>query len=242
MPSNHPSGSAAVTFLRSSAAPRILPFASLMVMIGVEEVLRVMTTRGIVSFPPGWFLYLYPVRIIVAGAVLAFCLKRCDELHLPDLRRPLHAAASVATGFAVYVLWVGMDWLLPFQSPPPGFDPTGIDNDALRMSMIIFRLLGAALIIPVLEELFWRSFLLRYLIDKEFETVPIGKLTWPAFFFSTILFGLEHHYIVAGIMAGIAYTLLLRFTGSIVLCILAHAVTNLALGLHVINRQAWHFW
>lgn len=82
MPSNQPSGSAAASFLCSSAAPRVLPFASLMVLIGVEEVLRALTTRGIVPFPPGWFLFLYPVRIIIAGAVLAFCLKRCDELHL----------------------------------------------------------------------------------------------------------------------------------------------------------------
>lgn len=213
-----------------------------MLMIGAEELLRSLAKRDIISIPPEWFICFYPVRIIVAGIVLVFSMRRCDELRLSDLGRPFQAATSVGAGLAVFVLWIYMDWLLPFQSPPPGFDPSGIENDALRISMITFRLFGAVAIIPVLEELFWRSFLLRYLIDNDFEKIPVGRLTWPAFLFSTILFGLEHHYIIAGIMAGAAYTLLLRSTGSIALCSLAHAVTNLALGIYVVTRQAWHFW
>lgn len=242
MPNNDSPGSTAVAFLASPAAPRILPFATLMILIGVEELLRSLATRGAVAIPDEWFLFFYPVRIAIAGVVLVFCMKRCEEVRLADLANPGRTALTVATGLMVFVLWINMDWLLPFQSPPPGFNPLLIENDSARISMISFRLFGAAVVIPLLEELFWRSFLLRFIIDTDFEKVPVGSLTLPAFMFSTILFGLEHHYIVAGMMAGAIYTTLLRYTGSIALCSLAHAVTNLALGIYVITRHAWQFW
>jgi CAAX prenyl protease-like protein len=57
-----------------------------------------------------------------------------------------------------------------------------------------------------------------------------------------VLFGLEHNLILAGIMAGVAYSLLLYWTKSIYQCILAHAVTNLVLGIYVLQTGYWQFW
>jgi uncharacterized protein len=93
-----------------------------------------------------------------------------------------------------------------------------------------------------MEELFWRSFLIRYLIGHDFEKVPIGAFTWASFLVIAILFGSEHHFFLAGIMAGVVYNLLLYHTRSIVHCIFAHAITNLLLGLYVLNSGRWVFW
>ena len=93
-----------------------------------------------------------------------------------------------------------------------------------------------------MEELFWRSFFIRYLIGPDFSKVPIGMATWPSFLLTTVLFGLEHNLFFAGIMAGIAYNLLLYYTRSISHCIIAHGLTNLLLGIYVLTTERWHFW
>lgn len=237
-----PSTAIASRLLGNPATPRVLPFALLMLLIGIEELCRSHLVRHLLPIPDSGFLYFYPFRVIVAGGALLYALRRCDEVRLRDLAHPLPTIASILTGLATFALWINMDWLLPFQSASAGFDPTPVGNDTLRTGLIIVRIFGAATIIPPIEELFWRSFLIRYLINTDFTSVPIGTLTAPAFILATVLFGLEHQLIIAGLMAGTVYTLLLRFTGSVAHCILAHAVTNLALGLFVITRHAWYFW
>jgi CAAX prenyl protease-like protein len=57
-----------------------------------------------------------------------------------------------------------------------------------------------------------------------------------------ILFGLEHHRIVVGIIAGIIYNLLLIRQKKLSGCILAHGVTNLGLGIYVLVTESWMFW
>ncbi|BCO11434.1 Abortive infection protein [Citrifermentans bremense] len=93
-----------------------------------------------------------------------------------------------------------------------------------------------------MEEIFWRSFLLRYLVDTDFESIPIGSFTWSSFIISTVLFGLEHHFFVAGMIAGVIYSLIVYKTRSIVQCVLAHAITNLALACYVLYTGKWYFW
>jgi hypothetical protein len=60
-----------------------------------------------------------------------------------------------------------------------------------------------------MEELFWRSFLIRYITDINFEKDPIGTFTWGSFLLTVVLFGAEHNYIYAGIMVGAVYNLIL---------------------------------
>ena len=135
-----------------------------------------------------------------------------------------------------------MDWTLGASAIPPGFNPTQLPDGAVRILMTCFRIVGAVLVVPLMEELFWRSFLLRYLIDNNFEKVRIGTFTWASFLFTVVLFGLEHNYIYAGIMAGVVYNLILYKTRSLAQCVLAHAVTNLALAIYVIFTGKWQFW
>ncbi len=123
-----------------------------------------------------------------------------------------------------------------------GYDPTVFPDGITRSMLIGFRLAGASIVVPVMEELFWRSFLVRYLIDSDIKKVAIGQFTAMSCIVTIILFGMEHNFWLSGIIAGAVYTLLLYRTKSIAQCILSHAVTNFSLGIYVLNTGKWHFW
>ena len=149
---------------------------------------------------------------------------------------------SFALGLVVFVLWINMDWTFGALSQPPGFNPEIFPDPDLRRVMTVIRIGSAVLIVPVMEEIFWRSFILRYVISPDFTKVPLGTFTGISFLAGAVLFGLGHHFIIAGIMAGMAYSCLLYKTKSLAQCILAHAVTNLALAIYVLSTQQWRFW
>jgi CAAX prenyl protease-like protein len=104
------------------------------------------------------------------------------------------------------------------------------------------RLFGATMIVPVMEELFWRSFLIRYVMSSDFRSIRLGAFSVGSFVVTVVLFGLEHQLWLAGMMAGAAYNVVLYRTGRIWPCILAHAVTNLILGGHVLMTGEWIWW
>jgi len=228
--------------MNTTVFPRVLPFVLFMACIGAEEALRYFSRQGAISLTPEVFLYLYPVRAVFAGLALFLLRSRYDEINFRDLAVPSKTAWSLAIGILVFILWINMDWTFSSQDIPEGFNPTLITDPLTRNIMVAFRLASATIVVPIMEELFWRSFILRYIIDKEFTSVPIGLFTWPSFLIIVVLFGLEHHYIFAGIMAGIVYNVLLYYTKSISHCIFAHAVTNLFLGIYVLQTGKWHFW
>jgi CAAX prenyl protease-like protein len=135
-----------------------------------------------------------------------------------------------------------MDWTLGSQSAPAGFNPDIFGSDDTKWLMITVRVMGAVIIVPIMEELFWRSFLLRYLIDSDFTKVAIGRFSLFSFLAVSILFGLEHHYVFAGIMAGVVFNGIYYYTRSIAHCIVSHAVANLCLALYVLGTDKWNFW
>ncbi len=104
------------------------------------------------------------------------------------------------------------------------------------------RLTGATLLVPVAEELFWRGFILRWIVNPDFQKVPIGTFTWPSFVLTSLLFATEHNRWLVGLVAGIVYNLLVYRTRSLFACMVAHGVTNLALGVYVLNTGLWTFW
>lgn len=227
---------------RHSAFHRWFPFAVFMGFIGLGEVLNSLAAHGIIKLAPADLLFLYPVRAIAVGLILISFRRYYAEIHLPDLAQIENLALSVGVGVVVFVLWINMDWPLSAGEASVRFDPTLVSDNFTRMLLLVCRTIGAVLVVPVMEELFWRSWLLRYIIDHDFSRIQIGTYTWSSFIICTLLFGFEHNYIYAGIVAGIAYNLLLYYTKSISVCILSHAVTNLALAIYVIGTKTWSFW
>lgn len=220
---------------------RILPFALFMTFIGLEEFARYLHSKEILQLGERALYWIYPIKACTVGIALLYLRKHYQEIRLGDLAKPLFTTASLLAGLGVFWLWINMDWSIGTQGAPAGFDPNVFDGGT-RVAMTAVRLAGAVLIVPIMEELFWRSFLLRYIIGNDFTKIPIGTFSWAAFLLTVVLFGLEHNYFLAGMMAGAAFNLLLYYTKSISQCILAHAVANLALGIYVLRTGEWRFW
>jgi CAAX prenyl protease-like protein len=193
------------------------------------------------SWGPAADLWLYSVKTAVVLGALAYFWPRYEELKGRAFGGAKDALVAGAVGLMVYLAWVRMDWPWAMQGTPSGYDPFRA-GEGLGAVLAGIRLFGAVVVVPVMEELFWRSFLLRYLIEPRFETVRLGTLTPFSCLATIVLFGLEHNLWLAGMLAGGAYTFLLARTGRLWPCILAHAVTNLALGIHVLATQQWHWW
>ena len=95
---------------------------------------------------------------------------------------------------------------------------------------------------PPLEEVFFRSFLYRYLAKPDFQSVPLGQFLPGPFLITSVIFGFEHREWLAGILCGFGYQGLVCWKKRLGDAITAHALTNLLLGAWVIWKGAWHFW
>ncbi|MDD2900213.1 MAG: CAAX prenyl protease-related protein [Desulfuromonadaceae bacterium] len=226
----------------SSAYYRYLPFAVFMGFIGLDEFIRFLAGQGFFMLGAATLYYLYPVKSVTVAALLYFFRDRYSELSFRDLADIPVTFATFGVGLLVFALWIKMDWTLGAAGVPQGFNPALLPGRNVQIVMTIIRIAGAVLVVPLMEELFWRSFMIRYIVDKNFDSVRIGTFTWASFLVTVALFGLEHNYVYAGLMAGVIYNLLLYRTRSLAQCVLAHAVTNLALGVYVVITGKWQFW
>lgn len=187
----------------------------------------------------------YPLRIAAVTAVLLIFSRGVMNL------RVSHAAGSVALGVAVFVVWIAPDLLWPgyrdhwlFQNALMGTAGSSIPS-IVRADLwfVAIRLAGSALLVPVIEEVFWRSWLMRYIVSRDFESVPLGAYTPQAFWICALLFASEHGpYWDVGLLAGIAYNWWIVRTRNLGNCILAHAVTNACLGAYVLAADKWEYW
>lgn len=161
-----------------------------------------------------------------------------------------HWLASIALGLVVFVLWIAPDTLIPgwrdhwiFQNSVTGEVKTTIPPAELTPIMLVLRTMRAALLIPVLEELFWRGWLPRSLQDTHFSRIPLGQYTPFAFWATAVLFAAEHGpFWEVGLVCGVIYNWWMRRTRSLGDLMIAHGVTNLALSLYVIASGRWGFW
>ncbi len=226
------------SLVNSPGFRRILPFAAYMVFILAADLIQPLLPPGVLS--DNFAAVIYPIKILAVTAILIFYWKSYDELRLDNLKM-IHYAVAFLTGIAVFVLWINMDWEFATLGASESYDP-GTLSGAGYYSFIAVRLAGSSLVVPVFEEIFWRSFVLRYFIDQDFTRVKIGTFTWASFLITSVLFGSEHHLWLAGIMAGVLYNCLLYWSKNISVCIFAHGVTNLLLGIYVVKTGSWQFW
>lgn len=228
--------------MSKAAWVRIAPFAVFMAFIGFEELLGSSLISELFPFDKDVLLYTYLFRIGVVAFLLLMWMRHYYEIRVIDLLQWRQTLFSIVLGYVIFWLWIHMDWDFAVMGTPQGFNPEVYREGIQKNAMLGARFFGAVIVVPVMEELFWRSFLLRYVIDANFLKVAIGRFTWFSFLAITVLFGLEHHFVLAGIMAGALFNLVVYKTGSIMQCILCHAVANLALGVYVLQSGRWIFW
>jgi hypothetical protein len=157
---------------------------------------------------------------------------------------------AVAIGIAAFVIWVALDPVFPKNHIL--FTPTADDvwNPFARYGagsgcgwfFVTVRLLGSSLIVPPLEEVFWRSFLYRYCIRTNFESLPFKTFHPTSFIVVSLMFGLEHYEWAQGFLCGMVFQWLAINKNRLSDAITAHAITNFLLGLWVLARGDWHFW
>lgn len=189
------------------------------------------------AIDPRW---LYAVRSAVTAAVLLLLWRHYEELRGGPRVAGAGWGGAVLVGFAVFVIWILLDFPPFVVGESDGFDPR-VDG-RIHAGLALTRLAGSALVVPVMEELFWRSFIMRWIQRTRFLDVDPRTVGWKALLFSSAVFALEHRLWLAGFLAGLAYGLIYRRTGSLWAAIAAHAVTNGVLGAWVLLRGAWGFW
>ena len=217
---------------RAEALARSLPFALYIGFLALAPVLapRVADAR-----------WLYALQVGVVVLALLFFARRYTELRALPAVTARDLVLAAGTGFVVFIAWINLD--LPWLSAGDtgGFNPSRPDG-SLDPALVVLRIAGAALVIPVMEELFWRSFLLRWVDRSDFMQLEPRAVSLRAVVYCAVPFGLEHNLWFAGILAGLAYGLLYRRTGTLWAPVLAHALTNLLLGLWVVRTGNWQFW
>lgn len=173
--------------------------------------------------------------------LLLLFLPRYRELGDTPPTRPAQWAAAIGVGVAVFIAWISLDQ--PWNSFPlhPGFDPGGGDLDAAT-GLVALRLFALAATVPLMEELFWRSFLMRWIDRRNFLAADPRAASFRAVALVTVLFAVEHSQWLAGLLAGAAYTAVYVRTRNILLTTLSHAITNSLLGIWILSTGNWRFW
>ena len=202
-----------------------------------------MAVEKYLPLPSSW---LYPTRFFTVLAVLLVCSRPYLKL------LPLRPLLSAGIGVAVFAIWIGPDVLFG-----PGYRDSWLFHNAItgaaaatvppelktNLWFIVIRAVSCTFLVPIIEELFWRGWLMRWIIDKDFTRVPLGTYAPGAFWIVALLFASEHGpYWEVGLAAGIIYNWLMVRTRSLADCILAHAVTNGLLSIYVLQTGNWQYW
>ncbi|HEY5042172.1 MAG TPA: CAAX prenyl protease-related protein [Verrucomicrobiae bacterium] len=162
---------------------------------------------------------------------------------------------AVVVGVVVFAVWVGIngEWttqnslwvkLHPPAKPAAVWNPNEQfgSGSGLAWLFIVTRILGSTFVVPPLEEVFYRSFLYRYVASQNFLSVPLNQFLPLPFFATAFVFGFSHNEWVAGIFCGAAFQWLVLRKNRLGDAMTAHAITNFLLGIWVVWRGAWNFW
>ncbi len=228
-------------FRNSPAAARAVPF-----------ILFVLLTAAQGKFGATSTYWLYLAKT-VAGAGLVWAMRPV----ITEMRWAFSWEA-VLVGVGVFALWIGISgewttqnslWVkLGFSHPPEKFAAAWNPNkqfgsaSALAWLFIAARILGSTFIVPPIEEVFYRSFLYRYIATQNFLSVPLDKFLPRSFFITAFVFGFSHNEWLAGILCGAAFQWLVLRKNRLGDTMTAHAITNFLLGVWVVTRGAWQFW
>lgn len=185
------------------------------------------------------------LRLLLVLPLLLLCSRKLFAWKV------VQPAASALLGVAVFVVWVGPDALFPgyrshwlYSNSLLGqYDPSAGVSAQAGPWFLALRVAVSVLLVPVVEELFWRGFLMRILIRNDFRQVTVGAWQRDAFWITAVLFALEHGvFWDVGLAAGAAYGWWVVRTRSLPDVILAHAVTNGLLAWYVMGMGRWEFW
>ncbi len=183
--------------------------------------------------------WIYPLQSLACAAALLFYWRTYSF----GSQRSLPLAVGV--GVLVLVLWIAPELFLGFDKRLDGFDPTAFEESPLLYwGTVIARFFRLVIVVPLIEEIFWRGFLQRYLIKENFTSVPFGQYTHFSFWGVAVAFASVHWGpdVVPALITGVFFGWIAIRTKSLLACVVAHAVTNLLLGIYIMATQQWGYW
>lgn len=215
--------------------PYVAPFAVFMLLLALRGMLEAPLRDA--GLDARW---LYGGQVIAAGLALMIFAPRVTELRQwPHCIE--HWALALIVGVIVFGVWINADagWMR-IGEPVATF--VGVDGGEVRWDLVLVRCVGAVLLVPVIEEVFWRAFLMRWIDNRDFVTRSPQATTAFALVASSAVFALAHDLWLAGLVAGLAYGWLYMRTRNLWSSIVAHATTNLALAIWVVAGSHWEYW
>jgi CAAX prenyl protease-like protein len=223
--------------LRSPIAAYTAPFLVFMGGLVLVSIVKGIGGEGLWLARPEYWIY--PLQTVLCAAVLVFYWRQYDFAKRGGI------ALAIAAGLVVLGLWIAPQALLGFPARTDGFDPTVFEEgSALYWMTVIARFARLVIIVPLVEEIFWRGFLMRYLVREDFQNIPVGTFQWKSFLLVAVFFMLVHSTAdwPAAFLCGLIFNFVAVRTGSLAACVLAHALTNLGLGLYIMATRQWGFW
>lgn len=218
--------------------PYVLPMAAFLILTSLEGYLP-KTEAGP---DPTWYVLVYTLKVVVVTALMVVCRSTWQDL------RPIPGIGVILTaiglGLVVTALWVKVPSpAIPFLGggTRAGFDPYML-KPSLFYVFLAVRFFGLVVMVPIFEEIFWRSFLNRSVIDQDFTKVPVGKVTALSAVIVSALFALAHPEWVPALLTGLLWAGLLWKTKSLSACVVSHMSANLGLGIYVLATKSWIYW
>lgn len=231
---------------RRSLLAYVGPFALFCLLQALPGFVKPGTTTSATPFwqaaPEFW---VYPLQALLCGAMLLFYRRE-----YPRQSGAAGLGFGALIGVVVFVLWIAPQAFLHFAPRTDGFDPTRVlvpgaaAGGTAYAATVALRFARLVLVVPWLEEVFWRGFLLRYLVKEDFRSLPMGAWSWLSFGVVMLGFMFEHTRPdwPAALLTGALYNWVAIRTRSLPACILSHALTNLLLGVYVMQTRQWGFW
>lgn len=200
---------------------------------------------------------IYPIQTLVTFALLVYY--RDSYTFSGSWKWILTAIGFGAIGIGLWLLptalydyWglsgktTGLLGLLGVASRKDGFDP-GIFHDPLAWwTVVVLRFLRAVVVVSLIEEIFWRGFIMRFVCDWEGEywRQPFGRATWTSYFVVTGLFVAAHAPVdyAGSIVYGSLTYLLCIWSKSLSACVIMHATANLLMGLYIMASGKYGLW
>jgi CAAX prenyl protease-like protein len=216
-----------------TSLPYVVPFGAVIGLLAVRPYwpLSPLAEQAV------WILVMTAILALVARPVLDF--------------RVRNWGGSVLVGVAVFVIWIGPDRIFPgyhaywlFSNFITGSVAASLPESSRGDAAVLtLRTLRAAVFVPIAEELFWRGWLMRWIISPDFKKVSLGAWSVRAFWIVAVLFAVEHGALWdVGLAAGILYNWWMLRTKSLGDVMLAHGITNAVLSAYVIFAGRWEYW
>jgi CAAX prenyl protease-like protein len=226
----------------------VLPLVTFLVMASRYPVLQ---PESIDDVAVCNYFYLVIAQVIVCGGLVTYSLPKVLRAFpfKVDLWGPVVGVVGV-------VLWIGICWLniertvlgaVGLENWIPervGFNPFAQMTDPIQRTIFLcFRFLLLAAVVPIIEELFLRGWFIRYIQNPDWQTVKLTDIRAVGLLAATVYGILTHpgEAIAAAAWFSLV-TWLMVSTGKLWNCIVAHAITNLLLGVYVIATGSWPLW